>query len=890
MEKLLEFIDDFSVKVIMADHDDCRSLGDIHSDFEHIADQAQQFGPDGQQEWATVETVCKAAVDLVEKTILGEVDDVTATMEAICQTVTSIKELIQCITQSQDGTAVSFPAELGIKAPTTTPDNKSSDVSPDHDAFTDQASQNIQLPENVDEDIFKEFLANQPHVLETLESTILAAESDPSGDNCHAIKAILHNMKGESGLMGLEEMSSVCHEAESLLEDINGNFPGEGLFKAKDWLQNAVAVLTNSIFGNQSQQAEQANTNTINTDNDNNESEAPNTTPLKESAGDGPVIAESDVPLVIDFVAESNEHLEATEAHLLSLEDDAGNKETINAIFRAFHTIKGVAGFLNLKEIGSLSHSTENLLDLARKDELELTGGCIDVVFEASDATKQMLSSILVAVENHHPVKKQNNLAELINRIKTCASGEAPLSRLGQILVENEVASRKNIRDALEQQQDDGRKIGEILIDQGTASADQIEKAFSTQKNASVSKVKKTQSTGSIKGNSEATVKVTTTRLDSLINMVGELVIAQSMVSQDISSFATDNQRLTRNIRQLDKATRDLQELSMSMRMVPVQGVFQKMARLVRDLSRKAGKQIELVVTGAETELDRNVVEAIADPLVHMIRNSIDHGIELPEERQAVGKNPVGRVDLRAFHQAGNICIEIADDGKGLKREKILEKAIANGIVKEGQELSDQEVYALIFHAGLSTAEKVTDISGRGVGMDVVRKNIEVLRGRVDIDSTPGKGTTFNIKLPLTLAVIDGQSVTVGETSYIIPIISIEQSLRPQPEQIKTVQGGRGQMIMIRGELVPLIRLYELFEVEPKYTDPCDSLVVVVADGGMRCCLQIDQLLGQQQVVIKNLGQQLGSVQGVAGGAIMGDGNVSLILDVTGLIKLATQN
>ena len=328
----------------------------------------------------------------------------------------------------------------------------------------------------------------------------------------------------------------------------------------------------------------------------------------------------------------------------------------------------------------------------------------------------------------------------------------------------------------------------------------------------------------------------------------------------------------------------------MSMRMVPVQGLFQKMARLIRDLSRKYGKKIDFVMTGAETELDRNVVEAVADPLVHMVRNSVDHGIESPQQRTQAGKNPAGRVELKAFHQAGNIVIEISDDGAGLDRERILEKARQNGIVKPQQELTDAETCNLVFHPGLSTAEKVTEISGRGVGMDVVRRNIESLRGRIDIQSDHGHGCRFTIRLPLTLAVIDGQIVSVGAQKYVIPTVSIEQSIRPKPQQIFTVNGGQAEMVLVRDKLVQLIRLADLFKVENGNPKPCESLVVVVADGQKQCCLLVDALLGQQQVVIKSLGKVLGSISGISGGAIMGDGNVSLILDVPGLIALANRD
>jgi len=358
------------------------------------------------------------------------------------------------------------------------------------------------------------------------------------------------------------------------------------------------------------------------------------------------------------------------------------------------------------------------------------------------------------------------------------------------------------------------------------------------------------------------------------------------MVTEEISNALSIEPNLSRKIAHQSKIVRELQELSMSMRMVPIHGVFQKMARLVRDLSHKAGKDVSFSTVGDDTELDRNIVDKIADPLVHMVRNSVDHGIEPQTERIKTGKSPNGQLELRAFHQAGDIVIEIEDDGRGLDKERILEKAVKNGIIEPGQELSDQEIYKLIFHAGLSTARQVTSISGRGVGMDVVKKNIESLHGKIEIDSKFGVGTTFTVRLPLTLAIIDGQIVRVGGESYIIPINSIVRSLKPTREQISSVQG-RGEMVMVRGKLLPLIRLYELFNVTSTTTDPTKTLLVVVEEDNNKCCLLVDELLGQQQLVIKNLGEALGSVKGVSGGAIMGDGRVRLILDVPSLMKLA---
>lgn len=568
------------------------------------------------------------------------------------------------------------------------------------------------------------------------------------------------------------------------------------------------------------------------------------------------IIVEEDVPLVLDFVAEANEHIESAEAGLLELETKPGDNEVLNQIFRAFHTIKGMAGFLNLEEIGSLAHSAENLLDGARKGELVLAGANGDVVFESIDMLKKMIAGLKGSVEAGKPVTGRKGLPDLLAKLKASVEGQSPGAFLG-----SPEGRRKD------------KELDEILLYEPEAE-------MATRPEIRDITTKKKTTSGDEK------IKVSTARLDNLINMAGELVIAQLMVSEEVNMNLTVEHELARKVVHQSKIVRELQELSMSMRMVPIHGVFQKMARLVRDLSRKAEKDVTFDTLGEDTELDRSIVDKIADPLVHMVRNSVDHGVEPKAERIAAGKMATGRVELRAFHQAGNIVIEIEDDGRGLNKEKILEKAIDNGIVEAGQELSDEEIFKLIFHAGLSTAQKVTSVSGRGVGMDVVKKNIEALHGRIDISSTFGKGTVFTIRLPLTLAIIDGQIVKVGDDRYIIPINSIVRSLRPSAEQLSSVQN-RGEMVMVRGQIVPLVRLYKLFNTVPATEDPTKSLLMVVEEDNNKCCLLVDELLDQRQVVIKSLGEGLGAARGVSGGAIMGDGRVSLILDVPGLIKLA---
>jgi len=381
-------------------------------------------------------------------------------------------------------------------------------------------------------------------------------------------------------------------------------------------------------------------------------------------------------------------------------------------------------------------------------------------------------------------------------------------------------------------------------------------------------------------------VKVDTAKLDYMVDMIGELVIAQSQVQHDPALGSLESPRLQRNLSLLARTTAELQRTGMAMRMVPVGHLFRRMVRLVRDLSRKAGKQAEVEIFGEETELDRTIVQELGDPLVHMIRNSLDHGLEPPEERVAAGKDPVGRVRLRASHQAGHILVEIADDGRGIDRQKVLAKARQRGLVAEGAHVPDNEILNLIFEPGFSTAERVTDISGRGVGMDVVRKHVQKLRGRIEIQSMPGQGTTFLLKMPLTLAIIDGLVIAVGRERYIVPLFAVRETFRPTRDMISTVCG-RGEMALIRGRLLPVARLYRRFGVTPRTEDPCDAVFIVAENGGRLFCLMVDDFVGKQEVVLKSLGETLKNIPGVAGGAILGDGRVGLVLDLDGICEQA---
>jgi two-component system chemotaxis sensor kinase CheA len=387
----------------------------------------------------------------------------------------------------------------------------------------------------------------------------------------------------------------------------------------------------------------------------------------------------------------------------------------------------------------------------------------------------------------------------------------------------------------------------------------------------------------------QETVRVDCHRLDNLINVIGELVISGAMVEMEFAEWQKQSGRESQSLAHLSKTVRDLQELSLSLRMVPIAVTFQKMTRIVHDLARQLGKKIHFETEGEETELDKTVVDQIGDPLMHMVRNAADHGIESPEERIAANKPAEGQITLRAFHQGGNIYIELKDDGRGLDRQAIRRKAIERQLIREEDNLSHQEIDNLIFVPGFSTAKQITDVSGRGVGMDVVRRNVEALQGSVSIQSEMGRGSTVTIRLPLTLAIMDGLSIGLSDDVYILPLLSVVESFRPEPQEIKRV-ATKGEVVVVRGEIVPLLHVYRLLNVAARVTEPSEGIVVIVENQGKKCALLVDELLGQSQVVIKNLETNFHKVAGIAGATILGDGRVAMILDIFGLMRLASNS
>ncbi len=583
----------------------------------------------------------------------------------------------------------------------------------------------------------------------------------------------------------------------------------------------------------------------------------------------------NDPELLGDFILESREHLTSIELQLLTLDQDPVNAEAIHAVFRGFHTIKGMAGFLDLNAVREVAHEVETILDLARNAQLAITPLVIDRVLESKDYLNRWMSELEATLQSGKApsVADPGALVAAIRQLSSPVETPADRSGLGgKFLLAAEGAPESANSGLL----DLAREVAASIADSGpSAPAAESVSALAAEG------VEAGRAPEGRAANARS-IKVDTAKLDYLVDMVGEMVIAQSLVKHDPDLGTAQKPRLARNLSQLARITDEVQRTAMSMRMIPVGQLFQKTARLVRDLSRKAAKKVDLELSGEETELDRNIVEELADPLMHMVRNAVDHGIENAGERASSCKPAAAKVTLRAGHQAGHIVIQMSDDGRGLDRKKILKKARAAGLVEPDAQPSESEIFNLIFHPGLSTAEKITDVSGRGVGMDVVRKQVQKLRGRIEVQSTPGQGTTFLMKLPLTLAIIDGLVVGVGDQRYIVPIFAVREMLKPAEDAISTIQG-RQEMAMVRGALLPLIRLHQRFSVRPRFENPWECLLIVSESRGKQFCLMVDELIGKQEVVIKSLGETMSNIAGVAGGAILGDGRVGLILDLEGL-------
>lgn len=574
-------------------------------------------------------------------------------------------------------------------------------------------------------------------------------------------------------------------------------------------------------------------------------------------------ILASDAEVASMFFAEALDHLGSIETTVLRLEQSPTDIKLLNDVFRPFHTVKGNAGVLGVTRVQELAHKVEHLLDLARDGTHTLGPDEFDVVLRSVDVITLLLRDLQQRLGGQPGTDLEVERLAVMAAIEACFSGGRRPEAAPRAVVDVTAAVETDLFTTMPAAA--GAPVAEPVW--AGRAADEPGAAAPSRRF----------------DDGPAAVKVDTRKLDNLVDLVGELVIVESIIRDDPVLQSAVDERLTRHMAQLRRLTSDLQRSAMLMRMLPLRQTFQKMARLVRDLSKKNGKAVELTVTGEHTELDRRVIESINDPLMHMVRNSMDHGLESPERRAAAGKPARGSLTLSAFNRGGNIVIAIADDGGGLNTARIREKAIAQDLIGANDDLTPAEIHQLIFRPGFSTAETVTEISGRGVGLDVVRRNIEAMRGRIEIHSTPGAGTTFCITLPLTLAIVHGLLLSVGQQRFVLPVHSVRESLRPTRGQIHKVQGSP-RMIQVRDCLLPLIRLADLFGIDSAVRDPCEATVVIIEDASRGVGMIVDALVGTRDVVVRPLGDQFAGVRGVSGCAILGDGRIGLILDAPGII------
>jgi two-component system, chemotaxis family, sensor kinase CheA len=640
------------------------------------------------------------------------------------------------------------------------------------------------------------------------------------------------------------------------------------------------------------------------------------------------------------FFEESLEGLAGMETELLRLEKTAGNRsqdvvtadpEILNTIFRAAHSIKGGSSTFGFSEVASFAHVLESRLDALREGRsqpnrrvvglLLLSVDCLRSLIIAARTGKEIDRNAIDAVraqleklenenpdaENTRPTarKRPSNVTHWRIVFKPQSrffhTGNDPLRILREL---GDLGDMKAVVDtsalpSLEGMDPEECYLGWSIELTAPLTREAIAEVFcwvADDCHLEIIPLTAPPLALTTRGIAEAvasmdahadTLRVSVPKVDSLINTVGELVITQTMLSQITNNFSFENlSRLFAGIAQLERNTRELQESVMRIRMLPLSFAFNRLPRLVHDMGQKLKKKVDLVIHGEQTEIDKTVIDRLIDPLMHLVRNCLDHGIEPPAERLAAGKSEVGMIELKAYQKGGNVVIEVRDDGRGLQHERIFAKAVERGLIPADTRLSPEEITEMIFLPGFSTAKTVSDVSGRGVGMDVVRNNIRSLGGGVEITTQDGRGTCFTVRLPLTLAILDGLSVQVGDHTYILPLVSIVESVRVRPEQVSRPAGG-SELFGQRKEYLPLLRLYDLFHIEPRSTDLSQGLLVIVEADGKKAGLYVDDLLGQQQVVIKSLATHYRKVEGISAATILGDGSVAMILDVTGLIRLA---
>jgi len=761
-----------------------------------------------------------------------------------------------------------------------------------------------------DPELVEGFIADSREMIDEVEPYLIElqksfeAEGDVDEEILNTIFRLFHSLKGAAGFLHLDNVTRVTHEAETLLNHLRegkltlNDTQMDMIFEASDFIRKLLSSIeekgSDEGFESEAEEIVESLRKTIagpagnisadeqpaaSNDQPGAPPDDPSVSPVPETTDEEPVASDEQLLITPEmkkqFIEESDELLEEVEQNLLALEGGEGQGEGLAGAFRNIHSFKGNCGFFGYSELERLSHKSETVLEHMKNGAVEACGENISVLLRIVDMLRGGIADVSEGGQGR--IQGCDLLLNLLDDMIPVAEEEQPAEGkpIGEILVERGDATPEAVESALEVQ---SKPLGEILVDMGKTTPKAVEKALSQQ-----------EKQGKTKKVVRRDIRVDLDKLNELNDLVGELVTAQAMVVRNPDLKGHEFENFEKAAHHLEQISASLQDVAMSLRMIPVSGLFRKMMRLVHDLSRKAGKRVDLRMKGEETEVDKTVIEVISDPLVHIIRNSVDHGIEPPDERERAGKNPTGMVELEAKHEGGEVWITVRDDGKGLDRERILAKAMQKGLIEgDGKDMADKEIFGLIFEPGFSTAEKVTDISGRGVGMDVVRKNIDQLKGRVDVQSTAGEGTTISIRIPLTLAIIEGMLVRSGESRYLIPLLAIKESFRPKLDHVTVMPGGQ-EMVRVREELIPVARLSHVYRLGNGNGRLDEGLLIILENQGKSMCLFVDEILGQMETVIKGLPGFMGNIQGVSGCTILGDGEVSLILDVGGLMERAKQ-
>lgn len=676
------------------------------------------------------------------------------------------------------------------------------------------------------------FLNEAREILDNIENDLVLLEESKDPEVINRLFRFYHTLKGSSGIAGFPEISEFTHKLESCLDLVrSGQIPVT---------ENLISVLLRSTDWIRANLFDRASGETQDF--------------LKSG------------------ILDSIELIRKSDGNTGGAADSKERYFRIKAVFKQDVFESGIDPVIIMEDLFDSGEIVENYVDrrsLVRLSKLDPEKCWISwrVVLKSVNSIER-LREVFLFVSDDHEIEIEDITSDYSSNIDP-KKGE---KKLGDILVNKGIVTEKELDEVLVEQSKENKKLGEIILEKGLATQKDLNAALGIQDDLK----KKIESN---------TVRVDTVKLDNLMNLLGEIVIGQASLNRISETIDEENgYRLKNALYGLDRITREFQEQIMSIRMIPIGPTFEQFKRFVRDISKQTGKDIHLEISGKDTELDKTVIERISDPLKHMIRNSIDHGIESAGERTAAGKKAESVISLNAYHQEGSVFIEIKDDGKGLDYDKIKNKALSKNILSKDDEVTEEKLKSLIFLPAFSTSDSVSDLSGRGVGMDVVKSNIDALRGTIELESVSGKGTAIRIKLPLTLAIIDGMLFRVGRSTYIVPLLSIVESIQPKKEDIRTVKG-RGEVVYVRGEYVSLVRLYDYFGITADHTEPWESLLIIVETNGERMALMIDDLIGQQQIVIKSLDSYITQSSAVSGATILGDGSVALIIDIHGLLS-----